>query len=136
MEMAEQDGYGQASLQYLRKAIRANRVVFPVPVPIFPCQHRADIQWRLVELYFVHGWSCTHLGQRYKVTDRRIQQLIQRWVARAKALGYLQAIPTEQPEPVRMNSESFAAGALEELAAPPPVAHEEVLAADPVDVWR
>ena len=92
---AEQDGYGPASLQYLRKAIRANRVAFPMPVPVFACQHRADIQWRLVELYFIHGWSCSRLGQRYRVTDRRIQQLIQRWVARAKTLGYLQTIPAE-----------------------------------------
>ena len=95
--MPAEDGYGPASLQFLRRAIRANQVVFPSPVPVFACQHRADIQWRLVELYFVHGWSCSRLGQRYNVTDRRIQQLIQRWVQRARALGYLQPIPAEEP---------------------------------------
>ena len=94
--MPAEDGYSPASLQFLRKAIRANQVVFPSPVPVFACQHRADIQWRLVELYFVHGWSCSRLGQRYRVTDRRIQQLIQRWVHRARALGYLQPIPAEE----------------------------------------
>lgn len=91
------DQRGSVSLQCLRKDIQTNRVSFPVPVPIFACQHRADIQWRLVELYFVHGWSCKRLGRRYQVTDRRIQQLIQRWVTRAKALGYLQTIPAEEP---------------------------------------
>ena len=94
--MPAEDGYGPASLQFLRKAIRANQVVFPSPVPVFACQHRADIQWRLVELYFVQGWSCSRLGERYNVTDRRIQQLIQRWVQRARALGYLQPIPAEE----------------------------------------
>ena len=38
-------------LDDLRQAIRANQIHFPVPVPIFPRQYRADIQWRLAELY-------------------------------------------------------------------------------------
>ena len=96
--MAESESQAAISLQALRKAIRANEVVFPLPVPIFACQHRPDIQWRLVELYFVHGWSCAQLGERYEVTDRRIQQLIQRWVSRAKAVGYLQVIPAADSE--------------------------------------
>lgn len=118
--MQEEDGYGPASLQYLRKAIRANQVVFPMPVPVFACQHRADIQWRLVELYFVHGWSCTRLGERYSVTDRRIQQLIQRWVVRARALGYLQPIPAaEQPTPLMAQEEpSMAEVAFAGMALP------------------
>ena len=41
----------------LRDSIQANEVHFPVPIPIFPYQHRPEIQWRLVELYFVRGWS-------------------------------------------------------------------------------
>jgi hypothetical protein len=79
----------------LRQAIKSNRVHFPVPVPIFPAQFRPEIQWRLVELYFVRGWSSRRLAERYGVTSRRIQQSIQQWAGLAMARGYLQAIPPE-----------------------------------------
>jgi len=82
-------------LDALRNAIRANRVSFPAQVPIFACQHRAEVQWRLVALYFVHGWPVKRIAERYKVTTRRIQQLLRQWVSRARTLGYLQEIPTE-----------------------------------------
>ena len=81
----------------IRQAIQANRVSFPVPVPIFPAQFRPEIQWRLVELYFIRGWSTRRLAERYGVTARRIQQSIQHWVGLALARGYLQTIPPETP---------------------------------------
>ena len=84
-------------LDDLREAIRNNHVTFPAQVPIFACQHRVDIQWRLAGLYFVHGWSATRLGRRYKVSSRRVHQLLRLWVNRALTLGYLQEIP---PEPI------------------------------------
>ena len=82
-------------LSYLRRAVRENQVVFPLPVPRFANQYRADVQWRLVELYFVHGWSFCRLGSRYKVTAGRVRQTIRSWVERAIALDYLQNIATE-----------------------------------------
>src|ERR1700686_1539785 len=83
----------------LRAAIQANQISFPVPVPIFAYQHRADAQWRIVELYFVHGWSPESLARRYRVTSTRIRQTLRSWVRRAKTLEYLQAIPAaEMPE--------------------------------------
>jgi len=91
-------GYGR--LDSLRKAIQANRIAFPAQVPIFACQHRVDIQWRVAELYFVCGWTCDRLGERYQVTGRRIQQLLQRWVNRAKTLGYLQEIPPDNTDQI------------------------------------
>ena len=81
----------------LRMAIKANRVNFPVPVPVFPAQFRPEIQWRLVELYFIRGWSSRQLAERYGVTARRIQQSIQHWVDLAVSRGYLQVIPPESP---------------------------------------
>lgn len=89
-------------LDSLRKAIQTNRFSFPSQVPIFECQHRADIQWRVVELYFVLGWSCTRIGRRYKVTSARIQQLLRGWVSRAMTLGYVQEIPAEDTYAVRV----------------------------------
>ena len=83
----------QMSLRRLRTAIQNNQISFPSQVPIFACQSRADIQWRLVELYFVHNWSCLELGDRYNVAMERIRQLLTQWVQRAAVLGYLQEIP-------------------------------------------
>ena len=97
--MSEQGTAGEIDrylrLDDLRDGIRANRINFPSPVPIFACQHRVDIQWRVVDLYFLRGWSCTQIGERYNVTSNRIQQLLRRWVNRAKALGFLCEIPAE-----------------------------------------
>jgi len=95
----------QISLRRLRAAIQNQEVSFPAQVPIFECQSRSDIQWRLVELYFVRNWSCPQLGERYGVTLERARQLISQWVQRAIVLGYLQEIPAaavslEAPAPV------------------------------------
>jgi len=95
----------QISLRRLRAAIQNQEVSFPAQVPIFECQSRSDIQWRLVELYFVRNWSCPQLGERYGVTMERARQLISQWVQRAIVLGYLQEIPAaavslEAPAPV------------------------------------
>jgi hypothetical protein len=86
----------------LRAAIRANRISFPVPVPIFPSQHRADAQWRMAELYFVHGWSPDTLAQRYRVTSTRVRQALRNWVRRAKTLGYLQPIPAVEERQIAL----------------------------------
>jgi DNA-binding winged helix-turn-helix (wHTH) protein len=83
------------SLRRLRKAIQKGWVSFPSQVPVFARESRPDIQWRLVELYFVRNWSCSDLGQRYGVTMERVRQLLCAWVRRAALLGYLQEIPAE-----------------------------------------
>jgi len=80
-------------LRRLRAAIQNQEISFPSQVPVFACQSRSEIQWRLVELYFIRNWSCTDLGQRYGVTMERARQLISQWVQRAAVLGYLQEIP-------------------------------------------
>jgi hypothetical protein len=87
----------QMGLRRLRAAIQNQEISFPSQLPVFECQSRSEIQWRLVELYFIQNWSCTDLGQRYGVTMERVRQLISQWVQRAAVLGYLQPIPgTEQ----------------------------------------
>jgi hypothetical protein len=86
----------QWGLRRLRAAIQKNEVSFPSQVPKFECQSRADLQWRLAELYFIHNWSCPDLGRRCGVTMERARQLIFNWVQRASVLGYLQEIPTTE----------------------------------------
>jgi hypothetical protein len=85
-------GIGNARLAHLRVAIRKSRVTFPAQAPIFRSQYRADVQWRLAVLYFVHGWSCQKLSGRYGVSSGRVRQAIRHWADRAAQLGYLQRI--------------------------------------------
>jgi hypothetical protein len=86
----------QMSLRQLRAAIHNHEISFPSQVPVFACQSRADIQWRMVQLYFVRNWSCADVGERYGVTMERVRQLISLWVRRAVFLGYLQEIPAAE----------------------------------------
>jgi hypothetical protein len=79
--------------QAIRKALWSNQVSFPSQIPVFEKQSRPDIQWRAVELYFVHRWSFRNLAKRYGVSPQRMMQIIGKWRARAVALGYIQEIP-------------------------------------------
>jgi len=79
----------------LRSAIWKNQVSFPAQVPIFHKQTRPDLQWRLVELFFIHGWSFRKLGKRYSLTPQRIIQIVNAWKIRAISLGLVQDIPAE-----------------------------------------
>jgi hypothetical protein len=100
----------QMSLRRLRAAIHNDEVSFPSQVPVFACQSRAEIQWRMVELYFIRNWSCADVGGRYGVTLERARQLISLWVRRAALLGYLQEIPeAEAAEGPSAGGERFVA---------------------------
>jgi hypothetical protein len=79
--------------QAIRTAVWNNRVSFPSQIPVFEKQSRPDIQWRIVQLYFVRRWSFRRLAERYGVSPQRIMQIIGNWTVRAVALGYIQEIP-------------------------------------------
>jgi hypothetical protein len=81
------------SLDALRKAVRENRVSFPAQVPVFEKHDRADLQRKLVQLYFAFGWSCSAIGKRYGLLRQRVQQILNAWKRRAVQLGYIQDIP-------------------------------------------
>jgi hypothetical protein len=83
--------------QALRAAICGNQVSFPAQVPVFEKQTRPDVQWRVVQLYFVRGWSFVDIARRYGVTPQRVMQIVTIWRMRAVALGYIQEIPPEEP---------------------------------------
>jgi hypothetical protein len=82
----------QMRINALRTAIQTNKVSFPAQTPCFN-QSRADIQWRLAQLYFVRSWNCVQLARRYNLTRQRIEQLLAEWVDCAFTLGFLQEIP-------------------------------------------
>jgi hypothetical protein len=90
---------GNLQLDDLRSAIRENRVSFPLPVPVFARQYRADTQWRLAELYLIHGWSSAMLADRYGISRSRVRQSVRHRVHRAHTLGYLQPVSPESKYP-------------------------------------
>ena len=80
-------------IDQLRLAIRANLVSFASPVPIFEKHDRADLQGKLVQLYFVMGWSCEAIAERYGLIHQRVRQILKTWKQRAVEMGFIQYIP-------------------------------------------
>jgi hypothetical protein len=79
----------------LQRAIRENYVSFPAQAPVYNNQARADIQWRLAVLYFVHGWSINEVAHRYKISRERAGQIIKAWRVLSVESGYIQEIPPD-----------------------------------------
>jgi hypothetical protein len=77
----------------LRVAIRSNQVSFPSSVPTFGRHDRADLQWKLAQLYFVLGWNCEGIGAKYGLIHQRVRQILNTWKRRAVETGYIQYIP-------------------------------------------
>ena len=79
----------------LRRAIRGNIVSFPSQIPILLKQLPADIQWRMVLLFFIRGWSAANIAERFDVPSHRVWKLLNAWSVRAMALGHVQVIDPE-----------------------------------------
>lgn len=77
----------------LRLAIRNNLVTFPSQVPVFERHDRPDLQRRIVQLYFLLGWSCETIAARFGLLRQRIGQVLNTWKRRAVEMGYIQVIP-------------------------------------------
>ena len=87
----------ELSLSELRGKIRRNRASFPSQVPTFAKHDRPDLQRKAVQLYFLFGWSCSRIAERYGVLRQRIQQILSTWKRRAIQMGYIQEIPPALP---------------------------------------
>ena len=79
----------------LRRAIRENIVSFPSQIPSFPKGSQADMQWRMVLLFFVRGWSVAKVAARFQVPNHRVWTLLNGWSVRAMAQGHVQVIDPE-----------------------------------------
>jgi hypothetical protein len=79
----------------LRRALRRNIVSFPSQIPVFLKQPPADLQWRMVLLYFVRGWSSSKIAARFNVPTHWIRKSLNEWSVRALALGFVQVIDPE-----------------------------------------
>jgi Sigma-70, region 4 len=95
-ERADSDDERQPwNLNVIRDQIRNRRISFPAQVPVFTRLHRPDIQWRIVVLYFVRGWSSARIAVRYGITRERVRQILRQWTVRARAHGYIDFVPSE-----------------------------------------
>jgi hypothetical protein len=87
----------ELTLAELRRKIRRNRVSFPSQVPTFSKHDRPDLQRKLVQLYFLFGWSCNRIALRHGILRQRVQQILSTWKRRAIQMGYIQDIPPAPP---------------------------------------
>src|ERR1039457_1173163 len=76
----------------LRRAIRGNIVSFPAQIPKFLKRPSAEMQWRMVVLFFVRGWSSAKIADRFHVPKHRVWTLLNEWSVRALAFGPLKAL--------------------------------------------
>jgi hypothetical protein len=90
----------ELTLAELRRKIHRNRASFPSQVPTFAKHDRPDLQRRLVQLYFLFGWSCNRIAHRFGILRQRVQQILSTWKRRAIQMGYIQEIP---PLPLRLS---------------------------------
>lgn len=77
----------------LRMAIRRNLVSFPSQIPAF-VKH-GELQERIVQLFFVRGWTVKAICDRYGLGKSTVRKLISDWKIRAVAAGYIQEIHLE-----------------------------------------
>jgi len=103
----------------LREAIRANRVSFPSPIPVFTTRDRPDLQRSLAELYFVRGRDIEGIGAQCGLSFWRVREILNAWKRAAAAAGYLRHAPPEQATlpPPATSQETFVP-AIPDVAAP------------------
>lgn len=79
----------------LRSAIQHNLVSFPSQVPFFT--RRDDARRRIVQLYFLRGWSLRAICDRYRLSRVRIHAVLRQWTLRAVEAGYIRDIRPDPP---------------------------------------
>jgi hypothetical protein len=79
----------------LRLAIRRNIVTFPSQIPVFMKQPAGSTQQRVVQLYFLRGWSVRSICDRYQLAKKIVQNLLSDWRIRAISAGLIQEITSE-----------------------------------------
>jgi hypothetical protein len=76
----------------LRTAITRNLVSFPAQVTSFMKRSSGDLQERIVQLYFVRGWSVRSICDRYGLSKAMAHKLLAEWRIRAVESGFIQEI--------------------------------------------
>jgi transposase-like protein len=76
----------------LRTAITRNLVSFPAQIRPFMKRSSGDLQERIVQLYFVRGWTVRSICDRYGLSKAMAHKLLAEWRIRAVESGYIQEI--------------------------------------------
>jgi hypothetical protein len=76
----------------LRTAITRNLVTFPAQIQPFMKRTMGDMQERIVQLYFLRGWSVRNICDRYGMSKAMVHKLLAEWRIRAVESGYIQEI--------------------------------------------
>ena len=76
----------------LRTAVTRNLVTFPAQIQPFMKRTMGDLQERIVQLYFVRGWSVRNICDRYGMSKAMVHKLLAEWRIRAVESGYIQEI--------------------------------------------
>jgi hypothetical protein len=76
----------------LRAAIARNLVTFPGQIQPFMKRTSGDLQERIVQLYFVRGWTVRSICERYAMSKAMVHKLLAEWRVRAIESGYIQEI--------------------------------------------
>jgi hypothetical protein len=79
----------------LRRALRGNLVSFPSQIPILLKRPSADMQRRMVLLFFVLGWRSAKIAARFNVPKHHVWESLNEWSVRAMAVGYVRVIDPE-----------------------------------------
>jgi hypothetical protein len=74
----------------LRTAITRNLVTFPAQIQPFMKRSMGDLTERIVQLYFVRGWSVRSICDRYGMSKAMVHKLLAEWRIRAVESGYIQ----------------------------------------------
>lgn len=76
----------------LRTAITRNIVSFPGQIQAFMRRGPGDVQERIVQLYFVRGWTVRSICERYDLSKAMAHKLLAEWRIRAVESGHIQEI--------------------------------------------
>jgi len=92
-------------------------------VPTFERHDRPDLQWRIVQLYFMLGWGYETIAVRYGLAHQRVAQILKTWKRRAIETGYIQHIPpfTSPAASVEVHSQQVPASIVIPAPVPPSV---------------
>lgn len=76
----------------LSTAVTSNLVSFPAQIRSFISRGSGGLQVRIVQLYFVRGWSVRSICDRYGLSKAMTHKLLAEWRIRAVECGHVQEI--------------------------------------------
>ena len=110
----------------LRTAITRNLVTFPAQIRPFMKRTNGDLQERIVQLYFVRGWTVRSICERYGMSKAMVHKLLAEWRVRAVESGYIQEIEPGCLAVLQPEINGASRDARTERAIPVPLAPERI----------